>query len=162
MTEVSMDTQTINPQPQVRYVGFWRRFIATLIDSIVLDLIMYLIFLLTGLSATAQSMLTDEAFSPSPEFMGTFALIYLLLLIGVWLYYTIMESSPTQGTLGKMAISAKVVDNNGQRISFGRATGRYFSKVLSSILMIGFIMAGVTRKKQGLHDMIAGTYVVNK
>jgi uncharacterized RDD family membrane protein YckC len=62
-----------------------------------------------------------------------------------------------------MAIGIKVTDLNGNRISFGRATGRYFAKILSGmILMIGYIMAGFTEKKQALHDMIASCLVVMK
>ncbi len=80
-----------------------------------------------------------------------------------WLYFALMESSVKQGTLGKMALGIIVTDANGNRISFGRATGRYFGKIISgAILCIGYIMAGFTEKKQALHDMIAGCLVVNK
>jgi uncharacterized RDD family membrane protein YckC len=52
---------------------------------------------------------------------------------------------------------------NGNRISFGRATGRYFGKILSGLTFtIGYIMAGFTQQKQALHDMIAGCLVINK
>jgi uncharacterized RDD family membrane protein YckC len=74
-----------------------------------------------------------------------------------------MESSARQATLGKMALGIVVTDLDGNRIGFGRATGRYFAKILSAlILLIGFIMAAFTQKKQGLHDIIAGTLVVKK
>ena len=80
-----------------------------------------------------------------------------------WLYYALMESSPKQGTLGKMAIGLKVTDLSGNRISFGRATGRYFGRILSGLILdIGFLMIVFTAKKQGLHDIIAGTLVVKK
>jgi len=82
------------------------------------------------------------------------------LLIG-WLYFAILESSPWQATLGKKALGLVVTDQLGQRIGFGRATGRYFAKILSAlILLIGFIMVAFTERKQGLHDLIAGTFVV--
>lgn len=85
------------------------------------------------------------------------------VLIAGWLYYALMESSTNQGTLGKMALGIKVTDLKGNRISFGKATGRYFGKIVSGmILYIGFIMAGFTEKKQALHDMMAGCLVVNK
>jgi uncharacterized RDD family membrane protein YckC len=72
-----------------------------------------------------------------------------------------LESSSMQATLGKMALGLKVTDLNGKQISFGKATGRYFAKIISAIiLLIGFIMVAFTEKKQGLHDMIAGTLVV--
>jgi uncharacterized RDD family membrane protein YckC len=80
-----------------------------------------------------------------------------------WLYFTILESSPKQATLGKMALGIVVTDLNGNRISFGRANGRYWSKIISSmILLIGYMMAGFTEKKQALHDIMAGTLVVKK
>jgi uncharacterized RDD family membrane protein YckC len=61
-----------------------------------------------------------------------------------------------------MLLGLKVTDLNGHRISVGRAAGRWFSKIISAmILAIGYIMVGFTEKKQGLHDMIAGTLVVN-
>jgi len=80
-----------------------------------------------------------------------------------WLYFAMMESSSTQGTLGKMALGIKVTDLNGGQIGFGKATGRYFGKIISAlILLIGYIMVAFTEKKQGLHDMMAGCLVVNK
>jgi uncharacterized RDD family membrane protein YckC len=74
-----------------------------------------------------------------------------------------MESSAWQGTLGKKALGLTVTDLEGRRISFGRATGRYFAKIISTlILCIGYMMAGFTERKQALHDMIAGTLVLRK
>ncbi len=89
-------------------------------------------------------------------------MILVIAAIG-WLYFALMESSKNQGTLGKMALGLKVTDMDGNKISFGRATGRYFSKILSGmILMIGYIIAGFTDKKQALHDMIASCLVLRK
>jgi len=80
-----------------------------------------------------------------------------------WLYYALMESSKNQGTLGKMALGLKVTDMEGNRVSFGRATGRYFGKIISGmIMMIGYILAGLTEKKQALHDIMASCLVVKK
>jgi uncharacterized RDD family membrane protein YckC len=74
-----------------------------------------------------------------------------------------MESSYLQATLGKMAIGIVVTDLEGKRISFARATGRHFAKIISGfILFIGYIMAGFTQKKQALHDLIADCLVVKK
>jgi Tfp pilus assembly major pilin PilA len=72
-----------------------------------------------------------------------------------------MQSSSRQATLGKMALGIKVTSAEGERISFLRATGRYFATILSGlILMIGYLLAAFTQRKQALHDMIAGTLVV--
>ncbi|MER3416968.1 MAG: hypothetical protein C4297_12250 [Gemmataceae bacterium] len=74
-----------------------------------------------------------------------------------------MESSRTQATLGKMALGITVTDLEGNRIGFGKATGRFFGKIISALIFyIGFVMAAFTEKKQGLHDMMAGCLVVNK
>jgi uncharacterized RDD family membrane protein YckC len=85
------------------------------------------------------------------------------VLVADWLYFAYQESSPAQATIGKRALGIKVTDLEGNRISFGRATGRYFAKYLSAItLFIGFLLAAFTARKQALHDMIAGTLVVNR
>jgi len=80
-----------------------------------------------------------------------------------WLYFAIMESSSTQGTLGKMALGIKVTNLSGDRISFGRATGRHFGKIISTfIFLIGYLMVAFTSRKQALHDMMAGCLVVTR
>jgi uncharacterized RDD family membrane protein YckC len=71
-----------------------------------------------------------------------------------------MESSSFQATLGKRALGLRVMAINGEAASFGRASARYFAKILSSILLIGYIMAAFTEKKQALHDRMAGCLVI--
>jgi uncharacterized RDD family membrane protein YckC len=84
----------------------------------------------------------------------------ILLVFGSWLYEALMESSSYQATLGKMIFGMKVTDLSGNRISFGRATGRHFAKWISGMILgIGYIMVGFTERKQGLHDLLAGTLV---
>jgi uncharacterized RDD family membrane protein YckC len=75
-----------------------------------------------------------------------------------------MESSPYQGTLGKMALGLIVTDLQGRPLSFARASGRFFGKIITGMIPfgIGYIMAGFTEKKQALHDMIAGCLVLRK
>ncbi|MFY9676334.1 MAG: RDD family protein, partial [Terriglobales bacterium] len=86
--------------------------------------------------------------------------LFVLTLGASWLYEALMESSSYQATLGKMIFGMKVTDLYGNRISFARATGRHFAKIVSGLLLcIGFIMVGLTERKQGLHDMMAGTLV---
>ena len=82
-------------------------------------------------------------------------------VIAGWLYFALMESSSSQATIGKMALSLRVTDLSGERVTFGRASGRHFAKWISILtFFVGFMMAGWTAKKQALHDMIAGTLVV--
>jgi uncharacterized RDD family membrane protein YckC len=74
-----------------------------------------------------------------------------------------MESSARRATLGKMALGLVVTDLEGRQLTFGRATGRYFGKILSGLIcLFGYFMAGWTEKKQGLHDMLANTLVLKK
>jgi uncharacterized RDD family membrane protein YckC len=83
--------------------------------------------------------------------------------VAQWLYFALLESSSWQGTLGKKALGLIVTDMMGRRISFARATGRHFAKIISGmILLIGYLMAGFTERKQALHDMIAGCLVFRK
>ncbi len=89
----------------------------------------------------------------------------ILVLLGVaqFLYFPLFESSSRQGTYGKSLMGLKVTDISGNRISFLRALGRNLAKIISGmILMIGYLMAGFTSKKQGLHDMIAGTLIIKE
>jgi uncharacterized RDD family membrane protein YckC len=80
-----------------------------------------------------------------------------------WIYYASMESSSWQATLGKKILGLKVTDLAGNRISFARASGRFFGKILSGMILgIGFLMAGFTQRKQALHDILAGCLVLRQ
>lgn len=122
-----------------QYAGFWLRVLATLVDGILLSIVNWLLRMVLG---------EGHLYS-----IGN--------VIIAWVYFAGMESSGKQATLGKQLFHLKVTDVTGERISFGKATARYFSKIISSlILLIGYIMVAFTEKKQGLHDMIAGTLVL--
>jgi len=147
------------PQPGVRYAGFWIRFLAFIIDFLILGIIVWplaaIIAALIGVAGGAVMMPTMGVHLVRGVVGGAFN-----LCVG-WLYESLLESSSKQATVGKMALGLKVTDELGNRISFARATARHFSKILSGmILLIGFFMIGFTERKQGLHDMIAGTLVV--
>jgi uncharacterized RDD family membrane protein YckC len=138
----------------VLYAGFWRRVVAYFIDAIVVWVVLGIVF---GILAAVGGGLVRDNGEVSPAVL----LLYPVMIIGIWLYFALMESSSTQATLGKMALSIKVTDLDGRRVGFGRATGRHFGKIISAfILYIGFMMAGWTAKKQALHDMMAGTLVI--
>ncbi|MFI5114336.1 MAG: RDD family protein [Terriglobales bacterium] len=145
------------------YGGFWIRVVAAIIDAIIVRIPVHIvgaIFGLGGLAAGGLGLggLGHGAALPLLIFGG--GVLALLTIAGSWLYEAFMLSSPYQATLGKMILGMKVTDLYGNRISFGRATGRHFAKWLSGmILCIGFIMVGFTERKQGLHDMLAGTLV---
>lgn len=132
------------PKPVI-YAGFWARFFAYFIDGLIMIVpLLILRYLISG------------GLSDSSGVSG------IVELVAAWLYYALQESGPKQATLGKRVMEIKVTSMRGGRISFGRATGRYFAKILSAIiLLIGYIMAGFTKRKQALHDMIAETLVVS-
>jgi uncharacterized RDD family membrane protein YckC len=138
------------------YAGFWIRFLAYLIDSILLSLVFCPLGLGIGFAAASAGIDPN-----SPEMtLGNFFTNVLSIFAG-WLYFALTESSSWQATIGKKLVNLKVTDMYGQRLTFGRATGRYFGKILSSLIcLIGFIMAAFTDKKQALHDMMASTLVV--
>jgi len=152
----------------VAYAGFWLRFVALIIDTIVLSIVRAIITVPFGLGFGMRNRGMFMGHPPqNPEdFIPIFGMMVKLMVITMilnWLYYAIFESSSWQATLGKKALGLEVTDLAGNRISFGRATGRFFAKIISTlILFIGYIMAGFTEKKQALHDILAGTLVIRK
>ena len=148
-----------------KYGGFWRRFVALIIDDIVVTVVYLILFMIFAGDITSYydyhniSIESAEDLSDIdlyPFFISN--LLYLLLEVA---YYAGMHSSSKQATIGKMCLDMKVVDKDGNRISFLRGVGRYFAKFLSAlILLIGYIMAAFDSKKQALHDKLANTYVV--
>jgi uncharacterized RDD family membrane protein YckC len=134
------------------YSGFWKRFAAFLIDSIIVSLVILILSAAMGFSVGIGGV-----GGPGASLLGI-----LIVIAAPWLYWAGMESSKHQATIGKMALGMAVTDQFSNRISFLRASARYFGKILSSMtLMIGFILAAFTQRKQALHDMLAGCLVVN-
>jgi uncharacterized RDD family membrane protein YckC len=143
----------------LRYGGFWIRFVAVVIDGILVGIVVWPVALIMtvaiGLAGHSVSMPGIGVNLVSGVVRVAFS------ALAKWIYEASMESSSRQATVGKMALGLKVTDLEGRRISFARATGRHFAKYVSGmILLIGYIMAGFTERKQALHDMIAGTLVV--
>jgi uncharacterized RDD family membrane protein YckC len=149
----------------VAYAGFWLRFVAWIIDRIVLQFAASIITLPFAASMGIREFMRSHPSSPEDfiPFFENLRKVFLIILVLNWLYYALLESSAWQATLGKKALGLEVTDLAGARISFGRATGRYFARYISVFTIgIGYIMAGFTEKKQALHDMIAGTLVIRK
>jgi len=163
--------ETLSPEKsEVRYAGFWLRFVAYLIDDLILSIVGFFVSLpfiggivFSAIGIGEHSDFDETAFLGVAGILGfVFGLVIIIVAMG-WLYFSLMESSSNMGTLGKMALGLKVTDMNGNRISFARATGRYFGKIISGmILYVGYIMAGLTEKKQALHDMLADCLVVRR
>ena len=124
----------------MKYAGFWVRFVALVIDCIII--VPFNNYILS--------------------YMGEGSILRILVPNLIWWIYTAgLTSSILQATLGKKILGLKVVDLNVNRISFAPATGRFFASILSGLILgIGYLMVAFNPKKQGLHDQIAGTFVV--
>lgn len=153
------------------YAGFWKRVIAYIIDAIVLYVPNLLVMKAFGDDA-AEAALQQAALAAGADprlilaaqvhyYQAMLPAILLCSLIA-WLYFALCESSAWQATVGKRAMGIRVTDLEGRRIGLPRALGRYLAKLLSfAIVFIGVLMVGWTRRKQGLHDMLADTLVLN-
>lgn len=141
------------------YAGFWLRAVAYLIDGLLLAI---------ALTPVVAPIIRNNNVGTSPKEIYAFysswtrqsIALVMLIHLADWLYSATLESSAWQATLGKKLLGLKVSDAHGNRLSFARATARHFGKYLSSFLFLGFILVGFTEKKQGLHDLIAGTLVI--
>lgn len=132
------------------HASFGRRFLAWLIDTVIMVTALYALATFTAdLNPVTQELEPNSLFA-------------LCAIAFFFAYYVYAESSPWQGTLGKKILGIKVTDLRGNRVSFMRSLGRNLSVVFSRIFYIGYIMAAFTKNKQGLHDMLAGTLVLDK
>lgn len=156
--------------PRVEYAGFWLRLVALVIDNVILGLGFFLIVIplifLTGFRRFLDEFHPGEALNDTGIFM---LIVFFFLaatgaLVFTWVYHALMECSEWQATVGKKALGLVVTDMAGQRVSFGRATGRHFGKMITNMIpaFIGYVMAGFTEKKQALHDMLAGCLVLRR
>jgi uncharacterized RDD family membrane protein YckC len=147
------------------YGGFWRRLWSYVIDRFILGVVFTPVGLLflAPLMATESIGWTDTDLPAEAltTLLGAVLTVAFLALLGSWLYYTILQSSSRQATLGQLALGIRVTDLEGRRISFARASGRYFATVLTGLTLgIGYLIMLLTARKQTLHDLLAGTLVV--
>ena len=147
-----------------QYAGFWKRTMAAIIDGIVLTLARGIV---GGLVILMIHGIMNLFNIPNESRMLVWLIAAsagaLINFWGTWLYYCLMESSSSQATLGKMALGIKVVDYDGERVTFERLTARHFTKFISWIIIfVGFFMAGFSSRKQALHDIISSCLVVDK
>lgn len=157
-------------QAEKKYAGFWWRFLAIIIDGIIVGVVQWIVIapILAAVGfgaykAASGDMTGEEAIGMAGALVGAAMLTWMVTIVAAWLYFALLESSKLQASIGKLALGIIVTDMEGNRITFGKATGRYFGKIISAIILyVGFMMAGFTEKKQGLHDIIAGTLVWKK
>ena len=150
-------TATMNePLPAVAtgYAGFWRRFLAYFIDSVIL----FTVLGVFGANGWPNSTDPERIIEAATQFNMN---AYAISLVAWWAYGSVLKSSPWQATLGKMALGIRVTDNEGRRLSFGRALARNVAKLVSDLtLAIGYVMAAFTSRKQALHDIMTGCVLI--
>jgi uncharacterized RDD family membrane protein YckC len=141
--------------------GFWIRFVAYIVDAFILLLALAVVIgILIGLAAAiggTSGVSSETAF-------GVGALLAIVAYVGIgWLYEALLTSGPRGATLGKQAVGVRIVTADGGPLSFGRATGRHFLKVIVTPMVpfaIGYLLAGFTSGKKALHDIMADTRVI--
>ena len=150
------DTTEVAPSlGALEFASFWKRLAATVIDIAVLLIAGFALVIIVPILIAPVAGLPDDVY--------VLISVVIFWLIVPWLYWSLTESSSKQATPGKTAMGIIVTDIEGTRISFARATNRYWAKVLSGvILFFGFVMIAFTGRKQGLHDVIAKCLVVVK
>ncbi|MGG7622206.1 RDD family protein [Bacillus coreaensis] len=136
-SERNKSVQQIRIEKIYPHAGFWLRFWAYVFDCILIGVPSILL------------VLNNQSFG-------------IFTFLGGLLYYVGLESSPLQGTLGKKMCGIIVTDDQGNRITAGKAFGRFFARYISSITIIGFPMAGWTENKQGLHDKMTKCFVIKR
>ena len=144
--------ESLQPYP---FKGFWIRAVASIIDGIIL---LILVLLLASISLVIFGAALGEGAG-----FGMFLLVFLLASLATILYKPIMEASEYQGTFGKYALGMKVIDKNGQKITMASSFIRTILYIIGAqgfLLCLGVVMIGFTEYKQGLHDILANTYVV--
>ena len=135
---------------KIEYANFATRFGGAFVDGIIVSIVNFVMQLVI------QSVLSNVDQATAAQWLSS-----LLGIVVAWLYEALQESSATQATLGKKLVGIKVTDLDGNRISFGRATGRHFGKILSFLtLFVGYLIQPFTEKRQTLHDMMAGCLVI--
>ncbi|OGY26800.1 MAG: hypothetical protein A2Z11_02145 [Candidatus Woykebacteria bacterium RBG_16_43_9] len=147
----------------MQYAGFWIRLVAALIDGFILGIIGSIIQIIFG-GAIGASILTTQSSDPTTN-AGLFAGLLgtaVLLNIAIQIAYFVGLTGAYGATLGKMVFGLRVLDSNGQKISFEKAALReIIGKWVSGLVFgLGYLWVAFDNKKQGWHDKIASTYVV--
>lgn len=151
--------QAVHADAEVVYAGFWKRFAALMIDTLVVSMAYYALVAVGAFAGLATASTVD----PGTLGIAMIGLVYLIYPLLSGLYFVLLESSSAQATLGKMAVGIKVADRDGRRLGRLHALGRWVSHVLCYFtLYIGYLMAAFTDRKRGLHDMVAGTLVADR
>lgn len=157
------------PTPTVKssalYGSLTARLIAFLVDTTLLVFSYSLV--LYSVSDTPQQLYSWENIFQDGETLNQLVAVSKMVFYNPyfpllhWLYFTVLQSSQKQATIGKSTLGLRVADLRGKRISFARANFRYFAMILSAApLCLGFLLVRSTRRRQALHDYLCGTVVV--
>lgn len=144
--------------------GFWIRFVAYLIDAFILGVVFILVCGVMALVAAILGLFDDNSGEDlSPAAIGIIVLGLLVQIFVNWLYEALLTSGTHGATLGKRAVGVRIVREDGSTMGFGRATLRFFLKVMVTPMLpfaIGYLLAAFTSRKRALHDLMADTYVI--
>ena len=159
----------------LRYAGFLPRVAAAIIDFVLMTPLIVVLLFFTMPRVTTQDLAKDRQVQKGADRsdaawhrflqqeMQILGALALSTFIASWPYYTFLEASPTQGTIGKMILRLKVTDLDGRRIRWGRANARYFGRWLSGLpYCAGYLFPLFTARKQALHDLMARCLVLKK
>jgi uncharacterized RDD family membrane protein YckC len=154
--ETSHPSDVAKSENTAVYAGFWLRLVAAVVDMVAMYTPFAFVFFL---AIVLTKLVSGRKYDPGIMLLAS----PMVLIVGTWLYFAIMESSPWQATLGKRLLGLYVTDLNGQRLTLIRATGRSLAKYLSIMTAgIGYLLCGFTERKQALHDVVARCLVLRR
>ena len=139
--------------PMLAYGGFWRRLAGWLVDQVLLFFPSAIVRVLLGMEPIAWHDPLD----------GRLAVSVSVDIVLEWMYSALLVSSAARGTLGQQLMDLQVTDGNGARVSFARASARYFATLLTLLTCgVGYLFQLFTSRRQTLHDWVSGTLVVRR
>jgi uncharacterized RDD family membrane protein YckC len=143
----------------LRYAGFWIRFVARVIDDVLLAIVRFALLLPFGLTVAPVANADPlQAMTGAMRFAALSGLVSLAVNLAYETYFL----STRGATVGKMVLGLKVVRADGTKLTTGLAMGRYFAMLVSAFtLLIGYIMAGFDDQKRALHDRMCDTRVIH-
>lgn len=130
-----------------------------LIDNLIVGFMFAVIVVIDSPAFLTSPDLSTLKFSLTPPFTALGFLVFYLMM---WIYFASFEASAWQATPGKRILGLYVTDLSGRPVTFARAAIRNVAKMLSGVLLVGYILAGFTEKKQALHDIIASCLVLRR
>lgn len=143
------------------YAGFWRRFVAAILDQIILLVGRAFVYGAIGLIIYAMLFVFEARNQQDMVFRVYAGILAVVDFWITWIYFAAMESSSLQGSLGKLALGVRVCNAALERVTFEQATVRYFSKLLGPVTLgVGYLLAAFSSKKRALHDFVARTTLV--